>query len=123
MGETPYKYHFMRYNQYGVLRPNWLVKLILFFLCRHLLLMLAFAAMTFRRMSGADMGHLLPLLDRAYIIADLPVLMVLFVMGARQRCDAFGKRGIRPKPRIRRYDAEARRTFSVHATALSYGSF
>ncbi len=84
VSETPYKYHFLRYNQYGVLRPSWLVKLILFFLCRHLLLLLAFGAMNFKGKAGAEMEHLLPLLDRAYIITDIPALMVLFVMGARR---------------------------------------
>lgn len=84
MGEAPYKYHYLRYNQYGVLRPNWLVKLILLFLCRHLLLLLAFGAMNFKGKAGPEMEHLLPLLDRAFIITDIPALMVLFVMGTRQ---------------------------------------
>ena len=84
VGKTPYKYHFLLYNQYGVLRPNWLVKLNLIFLCRHLLLLLAFGGMNFKGKVGPEMEHLLPLLDRTFIITDIPALMVLIVMGTRQ---------------------------------------
>ncbi|NQU60860.1 MAG: DUF2919 family protein [Rhodospirillales bacterium] len=84
MGDTPYKYHYLRYNHYGVLRPNWLVRLILFFLCRHLVLLLVFGAMNFKGKAGPEMAFMLPLLDKAFIITDMPALLVLFVMGARR---------------------------------------
>ncbi|PPR64408.1 MAG: hypothetical protein CFH04_00191, partial [Alphaproteobacteria bacterium MarineAlpha3_Bin3] len=29
VAETPFKYHFLRYNQYGVLRANWPLKFCL----------------------------------------------------------------------------------------------
>lgn len=84
MSEAPYKYHFLSYNQYGVLRPNWPLKLILAFLCRHVVLLVAFGSMAFKGRMGSDLQYLLPLLDKAFVIADLPALLVLYAMGSRR---------------------------------------
>ena len=64
----PFKYYFLRYNQYGVLRANWPLKFCLIFLCRHILLLVALGAMQFKGSSGQIMTHLTPLLDNAFII-------------------------------------------------------
>ncbi len=84
MTEAPYKYHFLCYNRYGVLRPNWPLKLILAFLCRHVVLLVAFGSMAFKGKGSIDLQYLLPLLDKAFIVADLPALTVLYAMGSRR---------------------------------------
>ena len=76
MAETSFKYNFLRYNQYGVLRANWPLKFCLIFLCRHMFLLLALIAMQFKGGGGREMAYLTPLLDKAFIISDLPALAV-----------------------------------------------
>ena len=90
MAETPFKYYFLRYNQYGVLRANWPLKFCLIFLCRHILLLIALGAMQFKGSSGQIMTHLTPLLDNAFIITDLSALAVFYVIGARIRKTSTG---------------------------------
>lgn len=92
--QKPFKYDFMRYNQYGVLRPNWPFKLSLVFLCRHIVMLIILGGMMFKRSSGAEMANILPLLDKSYIIADLPAAAVLYVMGARRPGTGAGHRWI-----------------------------
>ncbi len=84
MAETPFKYNFLRYNQYEVLKAPWPLKFCLIFLCRHMVLLLALVAMNFRGGGGREMTYLAPLLDKAFIISDLPALAVFFVIGARR---------------------------------------
>ena len=84
MAETSFKYNFLRYNQYGVLKANWPLKFSLIFLCRHMFLLLALIAMSFKGGGGREMAYLTPLLDKAFIISDLPALAVFFVIGARR---------------------------------------
>ena len=84
MAETPFIFHFLRYNQYGVLRANWPLKFCLIFLCRHMFLLLALIAMQFRGGGGREMAYLTPLLDKAFIISDLPAMAGFFVIGARR---------------------------------------
>lgn len=84
MTETPFKYHFMRYNQYGVLRPNLPFILSLLFLSRHILLLIALGGMQIKRSGGSAMEHIIPLLDRSFIISDLPAAAILFMMLARR---------------------------------------
>ncbi len=55
MAETPFKYYFLRYNQYGVLRANWPLKFCIIFLCQHILLLIALGAMQFKGSSGQKM--------------------------------------------------------------------
>ncbi len=84
MTETPFKYHFMRYNQHGVLRPNLPFILSLLFLSRHILLLFALGGMQLKGRDGSAMEHLTPLLDKSYIISDLPAGALLFMMLARR---------------------------------------
>jgi len=84
VAETPFKYNFLRYNQYGVLKAHWPLKFCLIFLCRHMLLLLALVAMSFKGGGGREMTYLTPLLDKAFIISDLPALAVFYLIGARR---------------------------------------
>ncbi|MFQ5766026.1 MAG: DUF2919 family protein [Rhodospirillales bacterium] len=94
MDQKPFKYDFMRYNQYGVLRPNWPFKLSLAFLCRHIVVLVILGAMMLKRSSGTEMANILPLLDKSYIIADLPAVALVYVMGARRPHAGAGLRWI-----------------------------
>ena len=67
-----------------MLRANWPLKFCLIFLCRHMFLLLALIAMQFRGGGGREMAYLTPLLDKAFIISDLPALAVFFVISARR---------------------------------------
>ena len=84
MAKTPFKYNFLRYNNYGVLKAHWPLKFCLLFLCRHMLLLVALFAMGFRGGGGPEMAYLTPLLDKSFIISDLPALAVFYVIGARR---------------------------------------
>ena len=84
VAEIPFKYNFLRYNQYGVLKAHWPLKFCLLFLCRHMLLLIALVAMGFRGGGGPEMTYLTPLLDKAFIISDLPALAVFYLIGARR---------------------------------------
>lgn len=82
--QKPFKYEFLRYNQYGVLRPNWPFMLSLAFLCRHIALLIILGAAMFKSKGGPGLEHILPLLDKAYIVADLPAAALVYVIGARR---------------------------------------
>ena len=83
MSNEKFKYDFMKYNQYFVLRPNiWLI-LILFFLCKDIFLMLGVGATAFKGKGQADVSALIVLVNPIFFLSDLPALAVAYVASAR----------------------------------------
>jgi hypothetical protein len=76
---APPKYHYLRYNVHGVLRPNWAITLGLVFLARHVLLLLVIG-LSHGRGGGEGVPQLALFLDPAFMISDLPALVLLVAM-------------------------------------------
>ena len=84
MSDEKFKYDFMKYNKYFVLRPNiWLI-LILFFLCKDIFLMLGVGATAFKGKGQADVSALIVLVNPIFFLSDLPALAVAYVASARR---------------------------------------
>lgn len=82
--EKPFKYHYLKYNHDGVLRPNWPLRLSLIFLCRHILMIVLIGGMSFKGGINPDMKIFLNMLEPAYFFTDVPGVMMLYVMLARR---------------------------------------
>ncbi|MFP6899977.1 MAG: DUF2919 family protein, partial [Opitutales bacterium] len=83
MTKEKFKYDYLRYNVHGVLRPNWLLKLSLLFLCRHILMLILIGGMSFKGGQKGGTELLVELLNPVYNITDLLPLLLLLVMGLR----------------------------------------
>ena len=84
MSNEKFKYDFMKYNKYFVLRPNiWLI-LILFFLCKDIFLMLGVGATAFKGKGQADVSALIVLVNPIFFLSDLPALAVAYVASNRR---------------------------------------
>ena len=78
----PPRHSYLRYNQYGVLRPNPLFWASLLYLCRHALLLVLLAAAG-RTGQGRDLAYLAGLVEPLYLIADVPAMVLLAALAAR----------------------------------------
>lgn len=75
-------YDFSRYNQYQVLRLNWLVWGILLYMTRHTVLITILLFASGRGRTGGISG-VLDTYEPIYIIADIPVLILFSTLGSR----------------------------------------
>ncbi len=78
MNSEKYKYDFLRYNKYHVLRPNVLLLLALAFLCKDIVLIMVVGAGSFKGGAGPGMSNLASLISPKMIVSDLPVIAVVF---------------------------------------------
>jgi hypothetical protein len=83
MTPPSHKYHYTDYNQYDVLRLNWVYWAITLFLSRHLILFMLLGISAGRTGQGPRNPALAALLDPVLFVSDLPALLLLFVAGAR----------------------------------------
>lgn len=83
MTDKKFKYDYLRYNLHGVLRPNWLLKLSLLFLCRHILVLILLVGMSIKGGMKPGTEYLAELLSPVYNITDFLPAMLLYAMGAR----------------------------------------
>ena len=85
MKNVKFKYNFLNYNRYGVLRPSLLLILILFFLCKDFFMVLIVGAAAFKSKGGSGgLSDLVALVSPTFFFADLPVIGLLFSIGARR---------------------------------------
>ena len=85
MKNTKFKYDFMKYNQYDVLRPSLPLILILGFLCKDFFMVLIIGAAAFKsKGGGGGLSDLVALVSPAFFFADLPVIGLLYALGARR---------------------------------------
>ena len=83
MTSKPFKYDYLRYNIHNVLRPNWLLILSLFFLCRHIFLFVLVGLMGLRGGGAPGMKVLVEMLNPVYNITDILPAMMFYVMSVR----------------------------------------
>ena len=83
MTSEPFKYDYLRYNIHNVLRPNWLLILSLFFLCRHIFLFVLVGLMGLRGGGAPGMKVLVEMLNPVYNITDILPAMMFYVMSVR----------------------------------------
>lgn len=92
-------YDFIRYNRYGVLRPEVGLWAALLFQCRHVLGIVLLAAAGGRGLGGRgasgaiDLSELGHLLNPVFTVADAPALLLLLALAARMP-------GAGPLPRL-----------------------
>jgi len=85
MKNDKFKYHFMKYNQYDVLRPSLLLLLILCFMCKDFFMVLIVGAAAFKsKGGGGGLSDLVALVSPTFFFADLPVIGLLYALGARR---------------------------------------
>ena len=85
MKNVKFKYNFMKYNQYDVLRPSLLLFLILFFLCKDFFMVLIVGAAAFKsKGGGGGLSDLIALVSPTFFFADLPIIGLLYAIGARR---------------------------------------
>jgi hypothetical protein len=85
MKNVKFKYDFMKYNQFGVLRPSLLLILILCFLCKDFFMVLIVGLVAFKsKGGGGGLSDLIALVSPTFFFADLPVIVLLFAIGARR---------------------------------------
>ena len=83
MNSDKFKYDFMRYNRYFVLRANILIFFILCYLCKDIFLIMGVGATAFKS-KGGDVSDIMVLVSPIYFISDLPALAVSYALSARQ---------------------------------------
>ena len=83
MNSDKFKYDFMRYNRYFVLRANILLFLILCYLCKDIFLIMGVGATAFKS-KGGDVSDIMVLVSPIFFISDLPALAVTYALSARQ---------------------------------------
>ena len=83
MSPPAHKYDYTCYNQYDVLRLNWVYWAVTLFLCRHLILLMLIGVSAGRGGEGQRNPALAALLDPVFFVSDLPAIILLFVAGAR----------------------------------------
>ncbi|NQU56623.1 MAG: DUF2919 family protein [Rhodospirillales bacterium] len=84
MDNAPYKYHFLRYNQFQVLRPSLALKLILCFLCKDFFLGFIIGAITLKsRGTGSGLSELMDLIRPIFFFSSVPAVAVLYAISAR----------------------------------------
>ncbi len=76
------QYHYLRYNHFGVLRPNLLFWAVALFLARHILILLIIGVSRGRGAAPSS-PDVVAMADPMLAIADIPTLMVLIALGAR----------------------------------------
>ncbi|MBM08837.1 MAG: hypothetical protein CMF69_04565 [Magnetovibrio sp.] len=84
MNGDKFKYDYIRYNHYLVLRPNVLLKLILCFLCKDVFLILVIGASAFKGGGGGSLSDLMDLVRPIFFLANIPTLAVLYAWSARR---------------------------------------
>ena len=84
MSGEKFKYDYIRYNHYFVLRPNFLLKLIICFLCKDIFLIVVIGASAFKGSGGGGVADLLDLVRPIFFLANIPVLGVLYAWSARR---------------------------------------
>ena len=77
MNNEKFKYDFLEYNKYLVLKPNLSLKIILFFLCKETLFVVFFLAFSFRGDDSSIMKHLL---EPSLMLSNIPAIIVLITM-------------------------------------------
>lgn len=81
MNNEKFKYDFLEYNKYLVLKPNLSLKIILFFLCKETLFVVFFLAFSFRGDDSSIMKHLL---EPSLMLSNIPALIVLITIFYRK---------------------------------------
>lgn len=78
-----YKYPYYRYNEYDVLKVNWLTIFAILFMNRHIL-GISIVGMAFSRGGGINTrGALNALIDPVFMLADIPAFLVVLAMITR----------------------------------------
>ncbi len=83
MSDTKFKYHYLKYNSYGVLRPSLILILILCFLCKDFFLVAIVGASSFKG-AGAGSNELVTLISPILFLSDLPAIFLFYALSARR---------------------------------------
>ena len=79
-----YKYDFLKYNKFHVLKPNFMVMLVAAFLAKAILIVMAMA-LSFKSRTAAGSDVFAVLMNKMLLPANLPVLMLLWAFSQRNQ--------------------------------------
>ncbi len=84
MNDLRFKYDFLKYNKYDVLRPNLALVLILFFLCKDFFMVLIVGTSMLKGRGGGGTSDLIAMVHPTFFFAAIPVIGVLYALGSRR---------------------------------------
>ena len=81
MNNIKFKYHFLKYNAYGVLRPNLPLMLIFGFICKDFFMILIVgSSVLIKAGNGGSGSDLINMVSPVFFFADLPVLALFYAL-------------------------------------------
>ena len=85
MSTEAFKYHYLKYNRYHVLRPNWLVRCIWVYYMKDLFLAFVVGASTFKaRGANNQAAVILDITNPRMMLASVPIILLCYALLHRQ---------------------------------------
>ena len=85
MSKETFKYHYLKYNRFHVLRPNFFVRIIWAFYLKDLFLAFVVGASTFKaRGASKQAAVILDISNPRFMLASLPIVLLCYALAHRQ---------------------------------------